>query len=246
MPRVGTVFLPDMLHHLGAVALKRILFLFFPVFLFLALPLYAQEEVEIEIVSINDIKDRMAGMSASIEDYTAQFDWVNGDAHYTGEIKYKKPDRLLLEFVEPEEQKIVANERVLYIYIPYLKVVCQQSLGEDTESSILSTASESGLSKLFEEYSFSFYDTSVLQTFGTTAAYHLKLTQKRPKVGFKEMDMWVSENGLILQSNSVSPSGIIVSLTFSDIQLNVELPDYIFEFEVPANAQIIRNIIVPF
>jgi len=60
------------------------------------------------------------------------------------------------------------------------------------------------------------------------------------------MDMWVSEKGLILQSNSISPNGVLVSLTFSEIQLNVELPDYIFEFEVPADAQIIRNIIVPF
>jgi outer membrane lipoprotein-sorting protein len=225
--------------------LKRIL-LILPLLLLFSRSLFAQEEVDIEIVSINDIKDLMSEMSVSIQDYTAQFIWVNGDVHYTGKIKYKKPDRLLLEFAEPEDQKIVANERVLYIYIPYLKVVCQQSLAEDTESSILSTASESGLSKLFEEYSFSFYDTSALQPFGNTRAYHLKLTQKRPKVGFKQMDMWVSEKGLILKSNSISPNGVVVSLTFSEIQLNVELPDYIFEFEVPADAQIIRNIIIPF
>jgi outer membrane lipoprotein-sorting protein len=225
--------------------LKRIL-LIFSILPLLSLPLFAQEGVDTDIVSINDIKDRMSEMLTSMEDYTAQFIWVNGDVRYTGKMKYKKPDRLLLEFVEPEGQKIVANEQLLYIYIPYLKVVCQQSLGEDTESSILSTASESGLSKLFDEYSFSFYDTSALQSFGNTRAYHLKLVQKRPKVGFKQMDMWVSENGLILQSQSISPNGVTVSLTFSEIQLNVELPDYIFEFEVPADAQIIRNIIVPF
>jgi outer membrane lipoprotein-sorting protein len=49
-----------------------------------------------------------------------------------------------------------------------------------------------------------------------------------------------------LQSNGISPNELKVSLTFSDIRLNVELPDYIFDFEVPADAQIIRNIIVPF
>jgi outer membrane lipoprotein-sorting protein len=233
------------MHHRGASVLKRILLLF-SILQLLSLPLFAQEGVDIDIVSINDIKDRMSEMSTSMEDYTAQFIWVNGDVRYTGKMKYKRPDRLLLEFTEPEGQKIVANEQLLYIYIPYLKVVCQQSLGEDTESSILSTASESGLSKLFDEYSFSFYDTSALQSFGNTRAYHLKLVQKRPKVGFKQMDMWVSENGLILQSQSISPNGVTVSLTFSEIQLNVELPDYIFEFEVPADAQIIRNIIVPF
>ncbi|HUT65832.1 MAG TPA: outer-membrane lipoprotein carrier protein LolA [Spirochaetota bacterium] len=224
--------------------MKRI-FLLCPLLLLLAVPLFAQE-VEIDIVSINDIKNLMSERFSSIEDYTANFTWVNGDVKYSGIIKYKKPDNILLEFDEPEEQKIVSNGRVLYIYIPYLKVVCQQSLGEDTESSILSTTSESGLSKLFEDYSFSFFDTSALQQFGKNKAYHLKLTQKRPKVGFKEMDFWVAGNGLILQSNGISPNGVKVSLTFSNIQLNVELPDYIFDFEVPADAQIIRNIIVPF
>jgi len=224
--------------------LKRI-FLLCPLLLLLAVPLFAQE-AEIDIVSINDIKNLMSARFSSIEDYTADFTWENGDVKYSGIIKYKKPDNILLDFDEPEKQKIVSNGKVLYIYIPYLKVVCQQSLGEDTESSILSTTSESGLSKLFEDYSFSFFDTSVLRQFGKTKAYHLKLTQKRPKVGFKEMDFWVAGNGLILQSNGSSPSGVKVSLTFSNIQLNIELPDYIFDFEVPADAQIIRNIIVPF
>ena len=213
-------------------------------------PLFAQEEIDtdldINIVSINDIKMSMTDMFNSIDDYTADFNWINGDVSYLGVIKYKKPDKILLEFDEPEEQKIVSNGNVLYIYIPYLKVVAQQSLSESTESMILSTASESGLSKLFDEYSFSFYDTSTLQPFGGTNAYHLKLNQKRPKVGFKQMDFWVSEDGLILQSNGVSPNEVEVSLTFSNIRLNEELPDYIFDFEVPADAQIIRNIIVPF
>jgi outer membrane lipoprotein-sorting protein len=228
----------------------KIRFLYPFLLLLLAAPLVAQEEIDpdigINFVSINDIKTLMGEMFNSIEDYTADFNWINGDVHYLGIIKYKKPDKILLEFDEPEEQKIVSNGKVLYIYIPYLKVVAQQSLIETTESSILSTASESGLSKLFDEYSFSFYDTSSLQSFGETSGYHLKLDQKRPKVGFKQMDFWVSENGLILQSNGISANEEKVSLTFSDIQLNVELPDYIFDFEVPADAQIIRNLIVPF
>jgi outer membrane lipoprotein-sorting protein len=125
-------------------------------------------------------------------------------------------------------------------------VVVQQLLTEETESSIIATTSEVGLSKLFDEYSFSFYDTSTLQPYRNTKAYHLKLSQKTPKVGFKKMDIWVSEGGLILQSNGISPNGINVSLIFSNIKLNTELPDYIFDFEVPVDAQIIRNIIVPF
>ena len=224
------------------------------------LPVYSQEEVKPEdipenriildnstnIVSVNDIKKRMSERFESINDYTADFDWINGDVHYFGKIKYKKPDKILLNFEEPDDQLIVSNGNLLYIYIPYLKVVVQQLLTEDTESAILTTTSEAGLSELFNEYSLSFYDTSILQPFRKTQAYHLRLHQKTPKVGFKEIYLWVSAEGLILQSNGNSPNGLNVSLIFSNIQLNTELPDYIFDFEVPADAQIIRNIIVPF
>jgi outer membrane lipoprotein-sorting protein len=208
------------------------------------------QEVEtvdtLNIVTVNDVKQLMTDSFNSVEDYIADIEWVNGKASYIGSISYKKANKLLIEFEEPEDQIISTDGTFLYIYIPYLKVVIQQSLGEDTESTLLATTSEAGLTKLFDEYDFAFYESSTPEPFGDTMAYHLKLEQKRPKVGFRQMDMWVSRNGYILQSNGKSPNGIDVSLTFTNIQINTELPDYIFEFEVPADAQIIRNIIIPF
>ena len=211
--------------------------------------LFAQdvETVEtISIVTVNDVKQLMSDTFEIVEDYIADIEWVNGNAAYKGTISYKKANKLLIEFEEPEGQIISTDGVFLYIYIPYLKVVIQQSLGEDTESTLLATTSEAGLTKLFDEYSFAYYDSSSLQPFSDTMAFHLKLEQKRPKVGFRQMDMWVSRNGNILQSNGKSPNGFDVSLTFTNILINTELPDYIFEFEVPTDAQIIRNIIVPF
>jgi outer membrane lipoprotein-sorting protein len=226
-----------------------IIFYFFLFFLTFNL-FFAQESDitgdSINIVSVNDIKNRMVETFDSINDYTADFEWINGNVHYFGTIQYKKPDKILLNFEDPKDQQIVSDGNVLFIYIPYLKVVVQQSLTEKTESEILTTTTEEGLSKLFNEYSFSFFDSSTPQPFRNTLAYHLRLTQKTPKVGFKTMDIWISEDGYILQSNGKSPNGLNVSLIFSNIKLNTELPDYIFEFEVPADAQIIRNIIVPF
>jgi outer membrane lipoprotein-sorting protein len=211
--------------------------------------LFAQEtgtgSIE-NIVTVNDVKAVMAEAFENIEDYVADIEWVNGAARYRGVISYKKANKILIEFEEPEGQIISSNGDYLYIYIPYLKVVVQQTLGEETQSELFTTTSQAGLTKLFNEYAFSFFDTSSLQPFGNTMAYHLKLDQKRPKVGFKKMDLWVSRNGLILQSNGTSPNGLNVSLSFSNIRVNTELPDYIFDFEVPADAQIIRNVIIPF
>jgi len=203
-------------------------------------------DIPTEIVSVNDVKKLMSERFNTIEDYTGDFKWVNGESHYSGKIRYKKPDKILLTFDEPQDQKIIANGTVLYVYIPYLKVVVQQSLSEQTESTFLASSSEAGLTRLFEEYAFSFVDSSSLQPFKETVAYHLRLSQKTAKVGFKRMDLLVSRDGLILQASGASPNGVNVNLTFSNIVLNSELSDYIFQFEVPADAQIIRNLIVPF
>jgi outer membrane lipoprotein-sorting protein len=205
------------------------------------------ESDRFQITSVNDVKKLMEQAFESIQDYTADIVWVNGNVEYFGTISYKRENKFLIEFEEPEDQVIVSNGEYLYLYIPYLRIVVQQLLGEATESSLLATSSsQAGLSKMFNEYAFSFADSNGLQPFGSTMAYHLKLYQKRPKVGFKSMDLWVSKQGYILQSNGVSPSGVNVNLSFSNIQVNRELPDHIFEFEVPADAQIMQNIIVPF
>ncbi len=218
-----------------------------------AAPLYAQQDENIQntqelmaITSVNDVKKLMSDSFSDIEDYTADFKWQNGDTHYSGKITYKKANKILLEFDQPKDQIIVSNSNYLYIYIPSLKVVVQQSLSENTESTLLAGTTEAGLTRLIDEYSFSFYESSSLQPFDGIQAYHLKLVQKRPKVGFKTMNIWVSEEGLILQSNGVSPNGVSVSLTFQNIHTNTEQPDYIFDFEIPPDAQIIRNFLVPF
>jgi outer membrane lipoprotein-sorting protein len=219
----------------------------------IAVPLFGQDEENINktqglvnITSVNDVKKLMSDSFSHIEDYTGDFLWVNGDARYSGKITYKKTNKILLKFDEPKDQEIVSNGQYLYIYIPSLKVVVQQSLSENTESNLLTSTTEAGLTRLFDEYSFSFYDSSSLQPFHGQQAYHMKLAQKRPKVGFSTMDIWVSKEGLILQSNGISPNSVSVSLTFLNIQTNTEQPDYIFDFEIPPDAQIIRNILVPF
>jgi len=238
-----------------SVLLKLLVFIFLAA---MTAPLYAQQDedigntqglipqVLIDITSVNDVKKLMSDSFTNIEDYTADFLWKNGNTHYSGKITYKKSNKILLKFDEPKDQIIVSNGNYLYIYIPSLKVVVQQSLSENTESTLLASTTEAGLTKLFDEYSFSFHDSSSLQPFNGVQAYHMKLVQKRPKVGFKTMDIWVSKEGLILQSNGVSPNGVEVSLTFQNIHINTEQPDYIFDFEIPPDAQIIRNILVPF
>ena len=235
----------------GCASLRTFLLITGAILLFTSFSPLAQaqnteEDSIVNIVTVNDVKQIMAETFENLEDYVADIEWVNGSARYRGVISYKKANKILIEFEEPEGQVIASNGVFLYIYIPYLKVVVQQSLGEEVQSELFTTGSQAGLTKLFEEYAFSFHDTSSPQPFGSTTAYHLNLEQKRPKVGFKTIDLWVSTNGLILQSNGTSPNGLNVTLKFSNIRVNTELPDYMFEFEVPADAQIIRNIIIPF
>jgi len=71
--------------------------------------------------------------------------------------------------------------------------------------------------------------------------YTLVLKQKESRGGYKTINLWITENFFIQKAEGFTSSGKKVEITLSDIKTNVDLPNGMFKFDIPATARVIKN-----
>jgi outer membrane lipoprotein carrier protein len=145
-----------------------------------------------------------------------------------------------MEFYQPSRQKIVSNGQMMWVYIPSMNVVAEQDLMSD--SGLFTSGSEAGLNRLFSKYHYRFAskDEPEIMKDGTKM-YTLVLKQKESRAGYKTINLWISENFFIQKAEGYTSSGKKVEITLTGITTNVDLPNGIFKFDIPATARVIKN-----
>jgi outer membrane lipoprotein-sorting protein len=117
-----------------------------------------------EIVTASDFFDQVSQRYIEIEDYQAYLTITQEDSVMTGMLYHKRPNYLLIEFDEPEEQVIAVDGEKLIIYIPYLNVAMEQLLkpGETQEAADAAVpviATGQGLELMKNRYSIAYLDS---------------------------------------------------------------------------------------
>jgi len=197
-----------------------------------------------DFVTVSDVVNNIKKNYSSLESYQANFSIVSakGDkkATQTGVLRFKSSDKLLMEFYQPSRQKIVSNGEMMWIYIPSMNVVAEQDLMSD--SGLFTSGSEAGLNRLFSKYHYRFASKDEPETMPDgSKMYTLVLKQKESRGGYKTINLWISESFFIQKAEGFTSSGKKVEITLSDIKTNVDLPNGIFKFDIPATARVIKN-----
>lgn len=212
----------------------------------LLLSLYAMNAFayKFDFVTVSDVVNNIKKNYSSLESYQANFSIlsVKGERKVTqsGVLRFKSSDKLLMEFYQPSRQKIVSNGEMMWIYIPSMNVVAEQDLMSD--SGLFTSGSEAGLNRLFSKYHYRFASKDEPETMPDgSKMYTLVLKQKESRGGYKTINLWVSESFFIQKAEGYTSSGKKVEITLSDIKTNVDLPNGIFKFDIPATARVIKN-----
>ena len=197
-----------------------------------------------DFVTVSDVVKSIRKTYAELESYQANFQIVTDKdgrkVTQSGVIKFKSSDKLLMEFSNPARQKIVSNGEMMWVYIPSLNVVAEQDLM--SESGIFTSGSEPGLARLFNKYHYRFASKEEPEQMPDgSRMYTLILKQKETRSGYRIIKLWVTENFFIVKAEGETSTGKKVSITLSNIQTNVDLPNGIFKFEIPATARVIKN-----
>lgn len=214
------------------------------VFLFTVISFSAAFSYSFEFVTVSDVVKKVQERFGSLDTYQANFyivsDKMDKKRTQQGTIRYKSANKLLVDFTSPSGQKIVANEKTMWIYIPSMNVVAEQDLKGDP--GILFVNSKTGLSRLFSKYHYRFdgKEQPERQSDGSKQ-YVLFLKQKESRSGFRNMKLWISEDYMIRKAEGETASGKNVTISFSQIKTGVELTNGMFKFDIPSRARVIKN-----
>lgn len=197
-----------------------------------------------DFVTVSDIVNNTKKNYSEMKSYQANFSIISDKGgkknNQTGILRFKSADKLLMEFFQPSRQKIVSDGKMMWVYIPSLNVVAEQDLLSD--SGLFTSGSEAGLNRLFSKYHYRFASKDEPETMKDgSKMYTLVLKQKESRGGYKTINLWITENFFIQKAEGFTSSGKKVEITLSDIKTNVDLPNGIFKFDIPATARVIKN-----
>ncbi len=199
---------------------------------------------QFDFITVGDIVQKVKQKFGNLDSYQADFSVVSQKTGkmkaQSGVIKYRASDRLLIEFNQPPGQRIVSNGKVMWIYIPSMNVVAEQSLKAD--AGLFSSNTKSGLTRLFAKYHYRFASKDQPETQSDGKKYYtLYLKQRESRSGFRTLQLWISEDYFITKAKGETSSGKVIEISFSNIRTNVNHPASIFRFDTPARARIIKN-----
>jgi outer membrane lipoprotein-sorting protein len=199
-----------------------------------------------DMVTASDFFDEVSRRYREIDDYQAHLAITQEDSVMTGLLFHKRPNYLLIEFVEPEEQVIAVDGEKLIIYIPYLNVAMEQELKPDEEGPTAALATEQGLELMKSRYSVAYLDSQdpvPLDEDGEEMVRKLKLEWRTIDEGFRQLTLSISDDLLIRRITGVTSSFREIQLDFEDILLNQNVPEGKFRYDSPPSANVINNFI---
>ena len=196
-----------------------------------------------DFITVRDIVGKVKKRFSGIGSYQANFkivsDKMGKKIHQSGIIKYKSSDKLFVEFHSPHGQKIVSNGDMMWVYIPSMNVVAEQNL--QSSSGIFSSGTKSGLNRLFSKYHYRFASKKQPEKIKNEKYYTLLLKQRETRSGFRKIKLWISEKYFIVRAKGETSTGKKIDIKFSKIQTNLDFPNGIFKFDMPARARVIKN-----
>ncbi|HPB82525.1 MAG TPA: outer-membrane lipoprotein carrier protein LolA [Spirochaetota bacterium] len=198
-----------------------------------------------DFVTVTDIVRKVKKKFSEVDSYQANFvinsEKLGRTSRQTGIIKYKAENRMIIDFYAPQRHSIVSNGKMMWIHIPSMNVVAEQSLKSDS-GSLFSSGTKSGLRRLFSKYHYRFSgkEQPAIQPDGSKA-YVLFLKQKESRGGFRTLKLWISDQFMITRAFGTTATGKKVEIEFNDIKTDVSFSNGMFRFDIPSNARVIKN-----
>lgn len=150
-----------------------------------------------------------------------------------GTVVFKKPGKMRWDYSEPEEQLIISDADTLWVYQPEEKQVLK---GPFKAAFVSSTPVSflAGVGRIDDDFKVSADPRGCVGD-----RIYVKLVPKdAADVGHLVLVVDRATYDIV-EAAVTDPIGNVTSLTFADMERNVEIPESSFKFEVPAGVDVI-------
>lgn len=208
----------------------------------------AQEQQVDLLLPAAQFFDRMAEEYGRIQDYVAEVTINSEGREMRGTLYYAEPDKIRIDFREPEGQILVSDGEMLKIHIPQFNVTLQQELrGRQTvggTEGMAGLASERGLNLLRRNYSIAYQQSPApvpLDENSSEMVVNLRLNWRSPNEGYRQLVLSVDENYRIRRIVGVTANYREIEFDFRNVRVNDNIPASRFDYEPPSSANRYHN-----
>lgn len=147
----------------------------------------------------------------------------SGGETYTGAFKYMSPGKIYIKFSSPPGKTIVSNGKSLWIYSSGSNICGVQDLAG---------GGSGGIAALTSGY-------FAIVTAQGPGGYTIKL--KNNEKSFSEITLMVDSSFFLRKAILKSKDGGTYNFSLSNISASAAVIPSIFDFNVPSNAQVVKN-----
>ena len=180
-----------------------------------------------------------------VTDYQAYITITKGSNVQSGNLFYKTPNLLRIDFQDPEDQVLIVNNELLELYIPKFRVSFKQTLKKHNSATLASMVSNQGLKLLERNYRIGYLvgpEPELLDDDSIEMVVKLKLTWMSQTEGFRELEMSINpDDKTIRRIIGVTGSFETIQFDFEDIDTLTTIPEVRFEYESPSEGNSIEN-----
>jgi outer membrane lipoprotein-sorting protein len=192
-----------------------------------------------ELLTATAFFDQVSDRYGGIADYSAQITITSEETISTGDLLYRKPNFIRIDFERPEDQILVSDGLVLQVYIPRYNVVLSQQLRAQSDETLAAIAGERGLALLRRNYSIAYLDSPdmvPLEDQSSEMVTKLLFNWRNTGEGYRQLTISIGEDMLIRRIIGVTMDYREVQFDFRNVEINPGIPASRFEYRGPASA----------
>lgn len=157
---------------------------------------------------------------------------MNQTLEAKGEVEIKKPGRMKWVYNAPDPQVLVSDRKILWLYLPEERQVTKMAL-EGIYSSNTPALFLAGRGKLTDSF-------DVMRVVRETGETTLVLAPKQEDQTLEKLLLHTeNKNFQIVGSTVYDKLGNWTEMRFQNIQINIDIPDSAFQFQIPADAELL-------